>query len=707
MRCIRRIKILSRSNRRVYIKEAAFLKSYSAKDIRNIVLAGHSGRGKTTLAEAMLYISNATDRLGRVADGNTVLDFDPEEKRRKTSIASAIASFEWKNTKINIIDTPGLFDFAGGMSEGIRAAGAVLIVLASGTPLDVGAEKAYKAASDRGINKMFAISRCDGENANFYKTFDSLKEEYGNKICPVVVPYVEGDKVVSYVDFSRNEAFSYKDGKRSDAPMPDGDDRIGRMRDAFIEAVACTDDELMEKFFEGVDLTDDEIDKGLKAGILAGDICPVYACSGYMLEAVDLINNSIVQSAPDAASVASEGDLTCDENGPLAAICFKTVADPFVGKMSYFKVISGKITPDTPAYNSRTGETERMGKIVFPKGGKQEDASCIPAGDIGIVTKLSGFKTGDTLCAPKSEIELKGVNFPKPCLSMAVKARKKGEEDKVAAGLNRLAEEDLTISYSTNVETKEQILSGLGEQHLDSVVTKLKNKFGVEVDLSVPKVAYRETISKTAYVQGRHKKQSGGSGQFGDVWVRFEHIEGDGFEFAEEVVGGSVPKNFFPAVEKGLREAILKGPLAGYPVVGLKATLCDGSSHPVDSNEMAFKTAAKIAYKNGMPLANPKLLEPYGALKAYMPGDNLGDIMGDITKRRGRVLGMGPCEDDPKMQELVAEVPMAEMGDFATVLRSVTVGRGYFSFVFDHYEAAPENVAQKVIEEAKAAAEDE
>ncbi len=683
------------------------MKSYSAKDIRNVVLAGHGGRGKTTLAEAMLYISNATDRLGRVADGNTVLDFDAEEKRRKCSIASAIASLEWKNTKINIIDTPGLFDFAGGMSEGMRAAGAALIVLSSGSELDVGAEKAYDAATERGINKMFAITRCDGENAHFYKTFDSIKEEYGTAVCPVVVPYVEGDKVVSYVDFSRNEAFSYKDGKRSDAPMPENDERTNRMRDAFIEAIACTDDELMEKFFEGEPLTDDEIDKGLKTGILAGDICPVYACSGYQVEAVDLILNSIVQSAPDAASVASEGDLTCDENGPVAAICFKTVADPFVGKMSYFKVISGKITSDTPAYNVRTGETERMGKIVFPKGGKQEEASAILAGDIGIVTKLSGFKTGDTLGAPKSELELKGVNFPKPCLPMAVKARKKGEEDKVAAGLNRLAEEDLTINYYTNTETKEQIISGLGEQHLDSVVTKLKTKFGVEVDLEVPKVAYRETIGKKVAVQGRHKKQSGGSGQFGDVWIEFEPIPTEDFEFAERVVGGSVPKNFFPAVEKGLREAILKGPLAGYPVVGLRATLYDGSSHPVDSNEMAFKMAAKIAYKNGMPTANPKLLEPYGSLKAYMPGDKLGDIMGDVTKRRGRVLGMGPCEDNPKMQELVAEVPMAEMGDFATVLRQVTIGRGYFSFTFDHYEAAPENVAQKVIAEAKANADDE
>ena len=375
--------------------------------------------------------------------------------------------------------------------------------------------------------------------------------------------------------------------------------------------------------------------------------------------------------------------------------------------MSYFKVISGKLSGDIPAYNSRTGEQEKMGKMLFLKGSKQEDTAVITAGDIGVVTKLGGFKTGDTLCPPKSDVELAGVNYPNPCLSMAIRAKKKGEEDKVAAGLTRIAEEDPTIAFESNIETHEQILSGLGEQHIDSVVTKLKNKFNVEVELSVPKVAYRETISKTASVQGRHKKQSGGSGQFGDVWIRFEKIEGEDFEFAEEVVGGSVPKNFFPAVEKGLREAILKGPLAGYPVVGMRAVLYDGSSHPVDSNEMAFKTAAKIAFKNGMPLAGPKLLEPYGRLEAFMPGDNLGDIMGDITKRRGRVLGMGQSEEYPKMQKLDAEVPMAEMGDFATVLRSVTIGRGYFSFVFDHYETAPENVAQKVIEEAKANAEEE
>ncbi len=677
------------------------MKTYSAKDIRNVALAGHSGRGKTTLAEAMLYLAKATDRLGRVADGNTVLDYDAEEKRRKVTITTAMAGFEWNNTKINILDTPGLFDFAGGLSEGIRAAESVLIVLGAGSGIDVGAEKAYKAANDRGIAKMFAVTRCDAENTDFYKTFDAIKEEYGAAVCPVVVPYVENNAVKAYVDFATGKAYEYKNGKASEIAMP-SDSVIDDMKAVFTEAVASADEELMEKFFMEEPLTPDEIAKGLKAGIAGGDIYPVFACSGYNTDAVDLILNCIVAAAPDATNAGEN----VDESAPVSAICFKTVDDRF-GKMSYFKVISGKLSSDIPAYNSRTEDQERMGKMLFLKGDKQEDTSVIVAGDIGVVTKLDGFKTGDTLCAPKADITLEGVAYPSPCLSMAIRAKKKGEEDKVAAGLNRIAGEDPTVAFTSNVETHEQIVSCLGEQHLDSIVNKLKTKFNVEVELSVPKVAYRETISKTASVQGRHKKQSGGSGQFGDVWIRFEPMQGEGFEFDEEVVGGAVPKNFIPSVEKGLRQAIVKGPLAGFPVVGIRAVLYDGSSHPVDSNDMAFQTAAKIAFKNGMAQAGPKLLEPYGTLKAYMPGDNLGDIMGDVTKRRGRVLGMGPSEDDSKIQELVAEVPMGEMGDFATVLRSVTIGRGYFSFEFDHYENAPENVAQKVIDEAKAAAEEE
>lgn len=680
------------------------MKAYSANNIRNIAVVGHGGKGKTTLCEAMLYTAGATDRLGRVADGNTVLDFDAEEKRRKSSVSSAMAAIEWDNTKLNIIDAPGLFDFAGGAAEAIRAAEAVLIVTSAGSGVDVGTEKAFKAAEKSGAAKFFAITKTDSDHRSFYKTFDALKEVYGNKLCPTIIPYMEGNLVKCYVNLMTGMAYAYTDGKAQKVDMPD-DPVIAEMTSAFMEAVATTDDALMEKFFEGEAFTKEEILKGLCIGIFDGSIYPVYAVSGLTAAAVDQLLYGLAWSAPGAYGYAGEdaeyesGEtniLPCNEAGPLAAICFKTVADPFVGKMSFFKVISGKLSADSVAYNPRTGANEKVGKIVTVKGAKQEDAKEIPAGDIGVLTKLAGVKTGDTLCDPKNILKLQGVDFPEPCLSMAIKVAKKGEEEKVAAGLLRLMEEDPTIRYTNNTETREQILSGLGEQHLDVIVSKLKNKFSVEVTLEVPKVAYRETVRKKVEAQGRHKKQSGGHGQFGDVWIKFEPCDSDSLVFETAVVGGSVPKNFFPAVEKGLRECVEKGFAAGYPMVGLKATLYDGSYHPVDSSEMAFKTAASICFKNAMPNADVAILEPIGTLKALMPDDNLGDIMGDITKRRGRVLGMGPA-DEPKMQELVAEVPMAEMGDFATVLRSVTAGRGSFAFDFTRYEQAPNEVADKVI----------
>ncbi len=684
------------------------MKAYNAKDIRNIAIAGHGDRGKTTLAEAMLYIAKATDRLGRVADGNTVLDFDPEEKRRTASVSTAVAPLEWNGCKINLLDTPGMFDFAGGIAEGIRAAECALVVVGGGMEkFDVGAEKALKAANKRGIAKMFAVTRLDTEQNDFYRTFNTIVAQIGASACPMVVPQIEDGKIISYINLVTNKAYSYTYGNATEIAMPD-DDRVNHMRDIFNEAVASADEALMEKFFEGEPFTQEEIVNGLKDGIASGAVTPVFACAGYTMDAVDMLLDGIVSFAPNAAEYAGEQDLKCDENGALAAICFKTVADPFVGKMSFFKVVSGKLTSDAAAINSRTGEPERMGKLVTVRGGKQEDAAAIPAGDIGAVTKLANTVTGDTLYAPKSEVILDPVDFPAPCMSMAVNVRKKGEEEKVASGLIRLAEEDPTIKFTVNKETREQVVSGLGDQHLDVVKSKLKAKFGVEVDLTVPRVAYRETIRKVVDKQGRHKKQSGGHGQFGDVWIRFEPYMGEeDFVFtSDEVVGGAVPKNFFPAVEKGLRDCVAKGLIAGYPMVGIKAALHDGSYHPVDSSEMAFKMAASIAFKAAIPEAQPTILEPIGLLKVYMPESKFGDIMGDITKRRGRVIGMGPS-DEPTLQEFVAEVPMAEMGDFATVLRSVTQGRGHFNFEFVRYEDAPMNVQQKVIEEAKARMEEE
>ncbi len=688
------------------------MKAYPVAKIRNIAIAGHTGKGKTALAEAMLYVAGVTDRLGRVADGNTTMDFDAEEKKRKCSISAAAASYEWRDTKINILDAPGKFDFAGGMAETMRAADCAVIVTSAGSQIDVGLEKAIKAADARGIAKFFAITKVDSDNRDFYKTFEALQAHIGTKLCPVVVPYMKGNVCEAYVNLCSNKAFKYPNGRPVEIEIP-SDDNILAMRAALEEAVATVDEALMEKFFEGEALTKEEIIAGLTKGVETGEIYPVYACSATNVDGCDMLMDAIVYSAPspdkakpEIATVdGEEKEIECSETAPLAAICFKTIADPFVGKMSFVKVLAGKITPDTPAYVSRTGESQRMGKLVTVKGIKQEDVSEIGLGDIGVITKLSGLETGDTICSAKAPVTLRGVDYPDPSLSMAVVVRKKGEEDKVASGLRKIMGEDPTIHFYTNEETKEMIVAGLGEQHLDIVVSKLKSKYGVEIDLKIPKVAYRETIRKTCQVQGRHKKQSGGSGQFGDVWIRFEPHSEDYLVFETEVVGGSVPKNFFPAVEKGLQEAILRGPLAGYPVVGLKAVLYDGSYHPVDSNEMAFKTAAKVAYKNGMAQAAPVILEPIGELKVYMPDINLGDIMGDITKRRGRVLGMGAAAE-PMMQELVAEVPMAEMGDFATTLRSVTAGRGYFSLKFTRYEDAPANVSQKVIEDAKRDAED-
>lgn len=686
------------------------MKQYTAKNIRNVVLSGHAGSGKTSLAEAAYYLSGASDRLGRVADGNTVCDFDPEEIKRKASVSLALLPVEWKDTKMNFLDTPGLFDFAGGKCEGFRAAGSAVIVISGKSGVTVGAEKAFDAATQKGIAKLFFVNKLDNENADFYKVFEELKAKFGPMVCPIVVPYVENQTVQCYVNLLEYKAYAYENGKAVERPLPDMGHRLDGLRTAINEAVAETDEDLMEKYFSGEDFTPEERIKGLATGIRRGEIAPVFCGSALELEGVDQLLNGLIWLAPWAETVAGETgtdaeglpvEIEPSENAPVSAVVFKTVVDPFVGKLLYFKVVSGKMIPDMTLLNTRTGSTEKIGKLFAVRGKKQEEVPFVGAGDIGAVAKLNATNTGDTLCDPARPVTLPGVSFEEPCLSMAVFAKKKGDEEKITFGLNRLMEEDPTITYETNTETREQILSGLGEQHLDVIVSKLKSKFGVEVALAVPKVPYRETIRKKVKVQGRHKKQSGGHGQFGDVWVEFEPCESDDLVFEETVFGGSVPRNYFPAVEKGLRESAKKGVLAGFPMVGVKATLVDGSYHPVDSSEMAFKTAANLAYKAGIPQASPVLLEPIGTLCVYVPGDNTGDIMGDINKRRGRVLGMNPAENGLTCVE--AEVPMAEMGDYSTMLRALTQGRGYFRFRFERYEEAPMQVAQKVIEQYKQA----
>lgn len=689
------------------------MKQYDAKKIINIALAGHSGAGKTSVAEAMLYLAGASDRLGKVSDGNTVCDFDAEEVKRKVSVVTAVAPLEWKGYKINLIDTPGLFDFEGGVSEGMRAADTALIVVSGKNGVNVGTEKAVKAATKSGLTKAFFVNGLCDESARFYRVFETLKASFGPSVCPVVVPYIVDGKANCYINLLEHRAYLYENGKMTPTAMPDMGDRLDGLRTAICEAVAETSDEMFEKYFSGEEFTPEEIIVGISTGVKNGTISPVFCGDAQNTFGIDQLLNGLTWLAPSAADKGSEigvdtnGDpveLAVNESGAAAAVIFKTIADPFVGKLSYFKVISGKISADTPLVNMRTGAPERIGKVLIIRGKKQEEVPYVGAGDIGAVAKLQDASTGDTLCAPARKVVLDPVEYPAPSYSMAIYPKTKGEEDKVAQALARIAEEDPTIKFANNTETHQMLVSGTGEQHLDVVVSKIKAKFGVDVYLEEPKVAYRETIRKKVQVQGRHKKQSGGHGQFGDVWIEFEPCDCGDLEFAERVVGGAVPKGFFPAVEKGLRDCIKKGPLAGYPVVGLKATLYDGSYHPVDSSEMSFKMAAAVAYKNGLPQANPTLLEPIGALKATVPDNNMGDVMGEVNKRRGRVLGMNPGEDG--MQIVEAEVPMAEMSDFATYIRQVTQGRGSFTFTFERYEDAPANVAQKVVERAKQEAEE-
>lgn len=684
------------------------MKQYDAKKILNIAIAGHSGSGKTSVAEAMLYVAGASDRLGKISDGNTVLDCDPEEIKRKTSIVTAVAPLEWKNHKINLIDTPGLFDFEGGVREGMRAADTAMIVVSGKNGVNVGTEKAVKAATNAGLTKVFFVNGLCDESARFYRVFETLKAQFGPSVCPVVVPYIVDGQANCYINLLEYKAYLYENGKMVQTAMPDMGDRLEGLRTAINEAVAETSDEMFEKYFSGEEFTPEEIIVGVSRGVKNGTISPVFCGDAQNTFGIDQLLNGLIWLAPNAADKSAElaldpngepVELAVNDNAATAALVFKTVADPFVGKLSYFKVISGKVSPEQPLVNMRTGEQERINKVMIIRGKKQEEMPYIGSGDIGAVAKLQNTKTGDTLCSPARKVVLEKIDYPSPCYSMAIYPKTKGEEDKVAQAVMKIMEEDPTITLVNNKETKQMIVSGLGEQHLDVLVAKVKAKYGVDVLLEKPKVAYRETIRKKVQAQGRHKKQSGGHGQFGDVWIEFEPCDCDDLEFAERVVGGAVPKGYFPAVEKGLRECIKKGVLAGYPVVGLKATLYDGSYHPVDSSEMSFKMAASIAYKNGLPNANPTLLEPIGTLKAIVPDSNMGDIMGEVNKRRGRVLGMNPAEDG--MQIVEAEVPMAEMQDFATYIRQVTQGRGSFTFNFVRYEDAPAHIAQKIIESAK------
>ncbi len=677
------------------------MKNYSANQIRNIALLGHGGSGKTTLADAILYYGKAIERIGKSADGTTTLDFDQEEKKRKVSISTAIYSMEINNSKLNIIDAPGLFDFAGGICEAIAAADSGVITLSGKSGLTVGAKQCYQKLRDNNKSASFFIGKLDSSHAHFYRVLSSLVANYGAVICPVVIPFVENDVVTCYINLIENKAYAFDGDVQKEFRMPVSAE-IENMRNMLLEAIASADEDLMEKYFSGEEFTKDEIIKGLKSGVKTGDICPVFsgvqqsgAAVGIMVD----ILTEVMPTASECSYTTADGDaLPYSEEGETAINIFKTIADPFVGKLSYFKVLSGCISGDTKLINFRTTDEEKISKIICLKGGKNEDIGKLCAGDIGAVAKLGNVLTGDTLSA-KGNVSTAAIHFPAPTLSVAVYPKSKGDEEKIASSLNRLAEEDPTIVIKNDKSTKELILSALGEQHIDVIVSRLKSKFGAEAILQAPKIAYRETIRKSVKVQGRHKKQSGGHGQFGDVWIRFEPCDSDELVFEDEIFGGSVPKNFFPAVEKGLKECTEKGVLAGYPTVGIKAVLYDGSYHPVDSSEMSFKLAAAIAYKDGIPQAGPVLLEPIGNLKVLVPDEMLGDVIGDINKRRGRIIGMEPAAN--KMQQVIAEVPIAEMSDFSTAMRSITQGTATFTLEHARYEEVPSNIAQKVIEASK------
>ncbi len=671
--------------------------SYETKNIRNICLLGHGNTGKTSLAESMLFCTGAIDRMGKVSDGNTVCDYDAEETKRQITISTAVAPVNYGGCKINVLDCPGFFDFVGESLAAIRAVEAGIILCSAKDGLSVGAERAWKYLKAANVPVAFCISKCDEEHGDYFKVLDSLKAKYGSIVCPVTIPMSDGSGVI---DLVHNVAYQTKGNKTSKVPVPAADaGKAGELREALMESAAGATEELMEKFFDTMELSEADMAEGIKVGLRERSVVPVFASAAMSCVGTEALLQGVVDY------VSNPGEMEgIDPAGPTLGFVFKTISDQF-GKYSFVKVMRGKITADMSLRDVRSSSTDKLGRLYTMCGKKSTEVKEACCGDIVAVGKMD-WKTGDTVCDPKNEVELPAIDIPEPCYSMAISPKTKGQDDKVAAGLARLNEEDISFNLVNNAETRQQVLSGLGDIQLDVLCSKLKSRFGVDTELKPARVAYREKIKGKVEAHGRHKKQSGGSGQFGDVWIRFEpQDEQDEMIFAEEVFGGSVPKNFFPSVEKGLRNAVNKGVLAGYPLVGLKATLYDGSYHPVDSNDMAFQTAARLAYQDGIPKAKPTILEPIGLLQVTIPDENLGDIMSDISsKRRGTVLGMN-AEDG--MQTVEAEVPMAEMSSYTIDLRSMTQGRGSFTLKFVRYEEAPGNVQQKVIEEAKALAEQE
>ncbi len=685
------------------------MKKYSAENIRNVAILGHSGAGKTSFCEAVLYKSGVVDRPGKSNDGNTVLDFDDEEKKRHISINTSVASCVWEDTKVNLIDTPGDFDFLGEVVQALRVADCGIVVLSAKDGVTVGAEKSVRFLQRQDIPFAIFVNKMDEASADFMKTMADIRNHFGRDCTIMMIPIQEENKYLGYIDVINRKAYLYNDkGERYETAVPENyQEDLDLQYNNLMEQVAESDEELMEKYFAEEPFTREEISRGLHDRIGGGYMIPVWTGSALELKGIRFMMNRIVDHMPSAAAhravnaVKKDGSalsLSADPKGPLAAFVFKTLADPFVGKISLFRIYSGTLSQNQTVWNANREKEERIGGLSFVQGKNQLAQDSIEAGDIGAITKLGFTMTGDTLSVKEQPLILPRIVYPAAPLRMAIAPTAKGEEEKIAAGLARLQEEDPTFSFGNDPETKEMVINGLGELQLDVLRSKLKNKFKVDSVLKTPRIPYRETIRKKVKVQGKHKKQSGGHGQYGDVWVEFEPCDADGLVFEEKVFGGSVPRAYYPAVEKGLQESVESGVLAGYPVVGVKAILVDGSYHDVDSSELAFKIAASLAFKAGMQQAGSVLMEPIYAVEIHVPEEEMGNIMSDINKRRGRIQGI---DSKSGMSVVNAEIPLSEMLRYATDLRAMTQGRGWYDMSFVRYEEMLPQMAERVIADSK------
>ena len=684
------------------------MKVYRTDEIRNVVLLGHGGSGKTSLAEAMAYVSGATNRMGKITDGNTISDFDKEEQKREFSISTSLIPIEWEKAKINILDTPGYFDFVGEVEEAVSAADAAVIVVSGKAGVEVGTEKAWELCDKYKLPRMIYVTEMDVDDASFRQVVQDLTDRYGKVIAPHFQPIRENEKLVGYVNVIKNAARRYTGvGQREECEIPEYcKPNLEIYRDKLLEAVAETSEAFMERYFDGDEFSVEEIRSAMRTEVMDGDIVPVAMGSNIQAQGVANLLSDIVRffPSPDNRSCAGinrktneifEGNY--DFSKAKSAYVFKTMVDPFIGKYSFIKVCSGVLKGDDTLYNGDSAAEAKLGKIYTMVGNKPTEVSELFAGDIGAIAKLANTKTGDTLSTKNTPVMYGKTEYSKPYTYMKYICNNKGDEDKVSQALQKMMAEDVTLKTVNDSENRQTLLYGMGDQHLEITASKLATRYKCEIKLETPKVAFRETIKKKSDVDSKYKKQSGGHGQYGHVKMRFE-ASGDletPYVFEEEVVGGAVPKNYFPAVEKGLQEAVVKGPLAGYPVVGVKAVLYDGSYHPVDSSEMAFKTATIQAFKKGFMEASPVLLEPIASLTVTVPDDYTGDVMGDLNKRRGRVLGMNPVSGGK--QEIVADIPMTGLFGYCTVLRSMTGGRGVYSYEFSRYEQAPSDVQEAEI----------